>query len=400
MTFPSAVRALHHRDFRIFFAGQAVALVGSWMQQVAQSWLVLSLTDSPFRLGLIGTLSFTPSLLFAVLAGAVADRVPKRRWLVITQSVLLGQTLVLAVLVWAGEVRYWHVCVLAVVWGVANTADLPTRQSFVMDLVGRADLASAVSLNSAAFNAARVVGPAVAGLLIARAGMAPAFFINASAFVVVLSTLAQLRARGVPVRRGETTIGQEIREGVGYAVRTRRIVLILALLFVVSVTVFNFSVYVPLLARDVLHQGAEGFGFLMACLGAGAVGGALSVGALGGPRIGVVSGAAVVSCAGLIALSVVSRFDLAAAGLFVVGWASVMVVTGCNAMLQLAAPDHLRGRVMSLHTLVFVGVFPIGALLIGTVAEHRGVSHALLVAGSGGLLGLAALLGWWKNRRA
>src|SRR5687768_9505275 len=150
MTFPSGLRALNHRDYRIFFGGQAVALVGSWMQQVAQAWLVLSLTNSPLRLGLVGSLSFAPVLLFAIVGGAVADRLPKRRLLVATQSVLAAQTLTLTVLVWTGHVRYWHVCVLAIVWGIANTIDLPTRQSFVVELVGRADVPNAVALPSAA----------------------------------------------------------------------------------------------------------------------------------------------------------------------------------------------------------------------------------------------------------
>ena len=192
MTLPAGLRALRHRDFRVFFAGQAVALVGSWMQQVAQAWLVLSLTNSPLRLGLVGSLNFLPILLFAIVGGAVADRLPKRRLLVMTQSLLGCQTLALAALIVTGRVRYWHICVLALVWGIANTVDLPVRQAFVVELAGRADVTSAVALNSAAFNLARIVGPAAAGLLIARAGVAPAYFINASAFVVVIG--ASLRA--------------------------------------------------------------------------------------------------------------------------------------------------------------------------------------------------------------
>jgi MFS family permease len=238
MTFPSGLRALNHRDYRIFFAGQAVSLVGTWMQQVAQAWLVLSLTNSPLRLGLVGSLSFTPVLLFAIVGGAVADRLPKRRLLVVTQSVLAVQTLTLAALVWTGQVRYWHVCVLAIVYGIANTIDLPTRQSFVVELVGRADVPNAVALNSAAFNAARIVGPAVGGLLIAQAGVAPAYIINGVAFVVVISTLLLVRARGTPLPRRATSIAAEIGEGLAYARHTPRIMLALAVLFVISITVF------------------------------------------------------------------------------------------------------------------------------------------------------------------
>jgi len=398
MTLPSGLRALRHRDFRVFFAGQAVALVGSWMQQVAQAWLVLSLTNSPLRLGLVGSLNFLPVLLFAIVGGAVADRLPKRRLLVITQSLLGCQTLALATLIVTGHVRYWHVCVLAIVWGIANTVDLPVRQAFVVELAGRADVASAVALNSAAFNVARIAGPAAAGLLIARAGVAPAYFINAGAFVVVIVTLLLLRARGAPAPRQGTTIGAEIREGVRYALGTPRIMSLLAVLFVVSITVFNFSIYVPLFARQVLGRGPEGFGLLMASVGVGAVGGALTLGALRAPSLSLLFVTGFLSCAGLVVMSLVDRFGVAAVALFALGWISVMVVAGCQVALQLAAPDRLRGRIMSLHTFIYGGVFPFGAFTIGSISEHWGVSWAFRVAGLFGLGGLSLVVAWWRLR--
>jgi len=398
MTLPSGLRALRHRDFRVFFAGQAVALVGSWMQQVAQAWLVLSLTNSPLRLGLVGSLNFLPVLLFAIVGGAVADRLPKRRLLVITQSLLGCQTLALATLIVTGHVRYWHVCVLAIVWGIANTVDLPVRQAFVVELAGRADVASAVALNSAAFNVARIAGPAAAGLLIARAGVAPAYFINAGAFVVVIVTLFLLRARGAPAPRQGTTIGAEIREGVRYALGTPRIMSLLAVLFVVSITVFNFSIYVPLFARQVLGRGPEGFGLLMASVGVGAVGGALTLGALRAPSLSLLFVTGFLSCAGLVVMSLVDRFGVAAVALFALGWISVMVVAGCQVALQLAAPDRLRGRIMSLHTFIYGGVFPFGAFTIGSISEHWGVSWAFRVAGLFGLGGLSLVVAWWRLR--
>jgi predicted MFS family arabinose efflux permease len=398
MTLPSGLRALRHRDFRVFFAGQAVALVGSWMQQVAQAWLVLSLTNSPLRLGLVGSLNFLPVLLFAIVGGAVADRLPKRRLLVVTQSLLGCQTLALATLIVTGHVRYWHVCVLALVWGIANTVDLPVRQAFVVELAGRADVTSAVALNSAAFNVARIAGPAAAGLLIARAGVAPAYFINAGAFVVVIVTLLLLRARGAPTSRQGTTIGAEIREGVRYAVGTPRIMSLLAVLFVVSITVFNFSIYVPLFARQVLGRGPEGFGLLMASVGVGAVGGALTLGALRAPSLSLLFVTGFLSCAGLVVMSLIDRFGVAAVALFALGWISVMVVAGCQAALQLAAPDHLRGRIMSLHTFIYGGVFPFGAFTVGSISEHWGVSWAFRVAGLFGLGGLSLVVAWWRLR--
>jgi len=399
MTLPAGLRALRHRDFRVFFAGQAAALVGSWMQQVAQAWLVLSLTNSPLRLGLVGSLNFLPVLLFAIVGGAVADRLPKRRLLVMTQSLLGCQTLALALLVVTGRVRYWHICVAALVWGIANTVDLPVRQAFVVELAGRADVTSAVSLNSAAFNAARIIGPAAAGLLIARAGVAPAYFINAGAFVVVIVTLLLVRARGAPPPRAiGTTLGHEIQEGVVYALRTPRIVILLAVLFVVSITVFNYSIYVPLFARQILGRGPEGFGLLMASVGVGAVGGALTLGALRAPSLALLFVTGFLSCAGLVVMSTVDRFGVAAVVLFALGWISVMVVAGCQAALQLAAPDRLRGRIMSLHTFIYGGVFPFGAFTFGSISEHCGVAWAYRVAGVFGLSTLSLVLAWWRLR--
>ena len=249
------------------------------MQTVAQSWLVLQLTDSPLRLGLIGTLQFGPILLFSVVTGAVADRLPKRRVLVTTQLARWR--------CWRsswprssppGHVRYWHVGAVAVLAGLAQTFDSPARQSFMVEMVGKADLANAVALNSASFNAARIVGPAIGGLLIARVGVAPAFVLNAVGLLVVAIALMTLGRAGRRRARRGTTMLQEIGEGLGYAARTPMIRLILGLLLTVSITVFNFTVYVPLLARQVLGLGAEGFGFLMAALGVGAVTGALTVG--------------------------------------------------------------------------------------------------------------------------
>lgn len=400
MRFPAGLRALNHRDFRRFYGGQAVSLVGSWMQSVAQSWLVLQLSGSPLRLGLIGTLQFAPMLLFAVVAGAVADRLPKRRLLVCTQAALSCQAFILAALIWGGHVQYWHVAVLAVLLGVVNTLDMPARQSFVAEIVGTEDVVNAVALNSAAFNAARIVGPAVAGLLIGRFGVAPAFVINGLSFLFVIGALLSLGAEGRPrAGRAGSTVLEEIREGLAYARHTRRILFILALLLVVSLCVFNFSVYVPLLARDVLGLGAQGFGFLMASVGVGAVAGALTVGTFGRPQLPMpaVLAAAVVACGTVLGLGFVRHEAIAVALLFAVGFSGIVCVASCNTALQLAAPDRLRGRVMSLYSLVFGGSFPVGAFLTGAMAEAWGVPRALAIAGATGLVGLAAMLVWWRR---
>jgi predicted MFS family arabinose efflux permease len=287
--------------------------------------------------------------------------------------------------------------VLALVVGFANALDMPTRQSFIADLVGREDVVNAVALNSAAFNAARVVGPAIAGLLIARVGVAPAFLINSVGFLVVIAALLTLESEGRPGPRRGTTMREEISEGLAYALETPRIKLFLGLLFAVSITVFNFTVYVPLLARNVLGLGAEGFGFLMAALGVGAVSGALTVGVLPGhhPPIPVMFGAAVIACSGLLSMSAVTQVPLAMAMLFVIGYFGLVLVASCNTAMQITAPDGLRGRVMSLYTLVWGGVFPFGAFSVGSISEAWGVDRAFLVMGSVGLATVVSLRVWW-----
>ncbi len=399
MRLPHGLRALAHTEFRVFFAAQMLALVGTWMQTVAQSWLVLQLADSPFKLGLIGTLQFSPVLLLSIVSGAVADRLPKRHLLVATQAALATQALALGFLVASGWVRYWHVGVLALVVGTANAIDMPARQSFVMELVGRDDVVNAVALNSAAFNAARIVGPAIAGVLIARVGIAPAFVLNAIGFVVVIVTLFTLPVEGRPRPRGDSGMLAEIREGLAYAVRTPRIRFILGLLLVVSLCVFNFTVYVPLLAKTVLGLGAEGFGFLMAALGLGAVAGALTVGTRQ-PTIPMMAVAAAIALSGLLAMSTVRQVATAVPLLFIIGFFGLILVASCNTLMQLTAPDELRGRVMSLYTLVWGGVFPFGAFSVGSISQAGGVSLAFLVMGSAGLTGLVALLAWWRLRTA
>ncbi len=377
-----------------------VALIGTWMQTVGQSWLVLQLTNSPLKLGLIGTFQFGPILLFSIVSGAIADRLPKRKLLLGTQMTLASQAFLLAALVWSGHAEYWHVGVLATIVGFANVLDMPARQSFIAEMVSKDDLGNAVALNSAAFNGARIVGPAVGGLLIARFGVAPAFVLNGLGFLVVIVALATLEAQGHPRRRGSGTMVQDIAEGVRYALATPRIRLIMGLLFVVSICVFNFSVYVPLLARTVLGLGAEGFGYLMAALGVGAVTGALTLGIVASrqPSVAAMFVAATIACSGLFSLAFVHHVWPAVVVLMVTGYFGIVLVAGANTALQLNAPDELRGRVMSFYTLIWGGVFPIGSFLVGAISEGWGVGRAFLALGSFGLAATAALGVWWVRR--
>jgi MFS family permease len=395
---PAPLRAFASRDFRLFFAGQLVSLVGTWMQSVAQSWLVLELTDSPFRLGLVGTLQFAPVLALSFFAGALADRLPKRRLLVASQSLMCLQALVLAALVYRGHVAYWHVAVMATVYGVANTVDMPTRQAFTVEMVGRESLRSAIALNSAMFNGARVVGPALAGLVIARWGTAVAFFFNGLSFVAVIAALLALRAEGRPHPASGRALREEIAEGVRYALRTPRIALVLSLVMAVSAFFFNYNTLVPLLARDILHQDAHGFGLLMTAVGCGAVVGAVVLASLGTerPPARMLVACALVLGAAMMLTASVTRFDVAAVLLLIMGFCGMLFMTGANTTVQLTVPDDLRGRVMSLHTLMFAGMTPFGAFLVGSVTEALGPRAGFFITGAGGILAVTMVTLWWR----
>src|SRR5438552_1226842 len=399
MALPAGFRALSQRNYRIYFIGTLVGQTGTWMQTVTQSWLVLQLTNSPFLLGLTATLQFGPILLFSLFTGVLADRVTRRTILFITQSTQCCLALALGTLAWSGHAAYWQVLIVAVIWGMMSSIDQPARQSLVMELVGREHVTSAVGLNSASFNGARIIGPSIAGILIARVGLSPGFFLNAIAFVFAIGMLTMIPGRR-PVRRvaGRTFV-EDLLEGVAYALRTPIIRFILGLQMILSFCVFNFSVYVPLLARDRLGMGAEGFGLLMAALGVGALLAGLSLGGFitGAPRVGMIATSLSVALVGILALSFTRWIGLAAIALAITGFAGTLVNAGCNTSLQLRAPDALRGRVMSFYTLIAGGVFPIGAFWVGFVSEHWGVQRAFLLNGVAGLVAVAVLI-WWRRR--
>jgi MFS family permease len=393
--------AFRHRDFRLFWGGQLISLIGTWMQSVGQSWLVLELTGSPLQLGLVNALQFTPILLLSPVGGALSDRLGKRRILLVTQAAMMVQALVLALLVRGGHVQYWHVALLAAIYGLGRAVDIPARQAFITDLVGRPDLPNAVALNSMVFNGARIVGPSVAGLLIARFDVAMAFFLNAASFVAVLAALLLIRTEGHPDPAGKLGIRQGLIGAVNYAASTPSVGFILTLLVVVSLLGLNFNVVVPLIARDVLHQGAQGFGLLMSALGAGAVvgAGALALLRRDRPPLAFLAGSAAILCAGVAALGLVSHFGVAMAVLGVLGGLQIYFTTSCNTTLQLDTPQALRGRVMGLYAMAFAGVTPFGSLLVGTLAEHLGVQAACAVGGSLGVLAVGALVFVARRRR-
>jgi MFS family permease len=364
------------------------------MQSVGQAWLVLELTGSAFQLGLVTALQFAPILLLSPVGGAMSDRFPKRRIILLTQATMMGQAFALAALVWTGQARYWHVAVLAAIYGLGRAVDIPARQAYITDLVGRSDLANAVALNSLVFNGARIVGPAVAGLLIARFGVAAAFFLNGLSFVAVLAALLATRTPGDPNPAGQLGIREGVWGALVYAGRTPPVAFTLSLLVVVSLLVLNFNVLVPLVAKDVLNEGAHGFGLLMSSLGAGAVMAAVGLTLLrrGRPSLWALAASAAVLSAGTASLALVGHFAATATLLAVLGCCQILFSTGCNTTLQLDTPDALRGRVMGLYALAFAGMTPFGSLLVGAIAQHLGVRAACALGGGSGLIALGVLV--------
>jgi MFS family permease len=342
----------------------------------------------------VTALQFTPILLLSPVGGALSDRFPKRRIILATQATMMVQAFVLAALVSGGQVRYWHVAVLAAIYGLGRAVDIPARQSYITDLVGKPDLPNAVALNSVVFNGARIVGPALAGLLIARFGVGLAFLLNGLSFVAVLAALLATRTPGDPDPAGRLGIRQGIWGALDYASRTPSAAFTLSLLVVVSVLVLNFNVVVPLVARDVLGEGAHGFGLLMSSLGAGAVvaGVALTLFRRGRPTLWSLAAAAAILSAGTATLGLVGHFGAAAALLVALGCCQIVFSTGCNTTLQLDTPDALRGRVMGLYALANAGMTPFGSLLIGALAERLGVRAACALGGGSGLVAVAALV--------
>jgi hypothetical protein len=366
---PARLAALRHRDFRLFWSGQLVSLIGTWMQSVGQAWLVLELTGSPFQLGLVTALQFTPILLLSPVGGALSDRFPKRRIILLTQAVMMAQAFVLAGLVWSGHVRYWHVAVLAAIYGLGRAVDIPARQSYITDLVGRADLPNAVALNSLVF-------------------------LNGLSFVAVLAALLATRTPGNPDPAGRLGIREGVWGALAYAARTPSTAFTLALVVVVSVLVLNFNVVVPLIAKDVLDEGAHGFGLLMASLGAGAVMAGIGLTLLrrGRPALWFLAASAAVLSAGTASLALVGHFGAAAALLVALGCCQILFSTGCNTTLQLETPAALRGRVMGLYALANAGMTPFGSVLMGLLAERLGVRAACALGGGSGLVAVIVLV--------
>ncbi|MGH2408005.1 MAG: MFS transporter [Candidatus Limnocylindrales bacterium] len=399
MNAPRAAAALRHRNFRLFWSGQLVSLVGTWMQTVAQGWLVLTLTNDPVALGIAAACQFTPILLFGLFGGILADALPKRQTLIATQSTSLLLALALGILVATGTVQVWHVYLLAIGLGLVNAVDMPVRQAFAVEMVGREDIANAVALNSAVFNGARIVGPALAGILIGIVGIAACFFLNAISYVAVIAAYLLMRETELrPAARIAMahTIGgviDQLGEGLSYVRRTPIPRLALTTLGIVSLVGMNFSVLMPVFAQNVLGGDATTFGFLLAASGVGSISAAIHIANGLRPTLRLVVGAATSFGAALLALSFAHQVIVALPLMLILGWSVIAMAATTNTLIQVLVPDELRGRVLSIYTTVFAGSTPIGGLLVGSIAGLFGVSAALAFGGvvSLGTAGIAAL---------
>ncbi len=398
---PTGLRAFRHHNFRVFWFGMLISLVGTWMQQVGQAWLVLELTNDPVALGLVAAAQFTPVLFFGLFGGLVADVFPKRNLLLATQVTSAVLALILGVLVVTDLVQVWHVFVLALLLGVVSSFDMPVRQAFVVEMVGRDDAANAVALNSAVFNLTRIVGPAVAGLTIARIGMEPLFFVNALSYVAMLVALVWMRASELHPLTGRAVVERTLRsvfdrlvEGLRYTRNNRTIFVAITTLGIVSTFALNFSVMIPLVARDLLGGDADTYGFLMSATGVGSFISAISVAFGQRPTLlRLVLGAALVGL-GMMGLGFSDSLPLSLLLMFVIGWGTIAMAATCNTLIQLDVPDELRGRVASVYTTVFAGSTPFGGLFSGTVAALGGTAAPLIIGGA--VAFLAAGLGFLR----
>ncbi len=385
--------SLRHRNYRLWFAGQLVSLFGTWMQFTAQGFLVYQLTRSPAYLGYVGFANGMPSFLM-LYGGVVADRVPRRTLLVITQTFMMVLAFILAALAFLGRVQAWHVAALAAGLGVANAFDAPARQAFVVELVAREDLTNAIALNSTMFNAATALGPALAGVTYALLGPAWCFTINGITFLAVIAALLMMHFEARPSPARIRPAGGELREGVQYTLHHPPVRTLILLVGLVSLFAISVGTLIPAWAVNVLHGDATTNGLLQSARGVGAVASALALAALGESVVRgrlLALGTFVVPLA-VIVFAFITSTPLSLLAMAVVGAGMILIMNLANAMVQSHVPDALRGRVMGMYSLVFFGTMPLGALLVGAVGETLGERQAVLL--NGGLLLVVALAVW------
>lgn len=377
---PRQLTAFRHRNYRLFFGGQVISLTGTWLQQVAQGWLVLQLTNSALLLGVVGSISALPVLAFSLFAGVAADRYNKRNLIVATQTSAMVLALVMAALIRWDIVTIYHIAAIGFLLGTVNAFDAPTRQSFVIEMVGREDLTNAIALNSAMFNSARIIGPAVAGIVIAAVGIAGAYFLNGISFIAVIIGLLLMRVNYV-APTVNTSVSQHLKEGLRFIKGNRLVTALLTLTAFVSIFSMSYAVLMPIFARDILKVGAKGLGYLMASTGTGALIGAITLSSLGDFRAKgrLLLTGNLVFCVMLVLFSFSRLMPVSMALLVGAGWGMMTNMALTNTLIQTAVPDQLRGRVMSVYTLMFLGMAPLGSLQAGALAHWLGAPTAVRI---------------------
>ena len=377
-------RALHHRNYRLFFGGQSVSLIGTWMQQLAMSWLTYRLTHSTVLLGVVGFSSLIPSFLLAPFAGVLIDRWERYRVMIITQILAMIQAVVLALLVLTGMITVWHIIILSTLLGIINSVVNPVRHALIIDLVeSKEDLSNAIALSASMFNVARLVGPSIAGVLISLVGEGVCFLINALSFIAVIISLLSMKVTSKERKMYRTPFWQDIREGFAYAFGFPPIRYILMLIAWTSLVGMSYNVLMPVFARDILHGGAHTFGFLMAGTGCGALIGSIYLATrksvLNLERILVIT--SLLFGIGLILLSLSHVDWVALIFMMLIGFGMISQFAGCNTILQTIVEEDKRGRVMSLFIMTSIGTIPFGSLLAGSIAQVVGTPQTIRISG-------------------
>jgi MFS family permease len=378
-----AFRALRYYNFRLFFAGQLISLVGTWMQTVAQSWLVYRMTGSSTLLGLVGFSSQIPVFLLSPIGGVFADRHNRHRMIIATQSVSMLLALILAALTLTGQIQIWHIFVLSAALGVVTAFDIPARQAFFQEMVGRDDLINAIALNSSMFNSARIVGPAISGMLVAWIGEGWCFFANGVSYIAVLAGLFMMHVTPRQIDNSQDSAWAHVLEGARFVFHAKPIRALLLLVALISFAGLQYSVLMPIFADKIFHSGAHGLGVLLGVNGGGALCGALVMAARKGVKglsTWVAVGAIVFSFA-IVAFGLAPSFWLAAALLYVVGFATMIQFGSTNTLIQMMTPDRLRGRAISAYSMMYMGMTPIGSIAAGIIAEHTGARITIAVGG-------------------
>jgi len=381
MTPAERFSAFQYRDFRLFWFGQIISLSGTWMQSVAQGWLVYSLTKSPFYLGMVAAAGSLPILLFTLFGGIAADRFRKRNLLLMTQALSIIPAIFLGILIDINLIAVWQVAALAAFLGIVNAFDVPARQSFIIEMVGKGSLTNAIALNSAAFHGARMTGPVIAGIAIANLGISACFYLNAISFIAVIIALSKIKAKG-GIIKNSNGIMKDIIEGIQYIKSKSEIYRSIILIAVFSLAGMPFITLLPVFAGEIFRKGPEGFGFLVGATGAGALTAALLLAFRGDikDKSRFISFSALCFSILLFVFSFSTNFYLSVVILVFIGWALVSFFATMNSFIQLSVPDNLRGRAMSVYTFVFLGTAPIGNSLMGTLADSIGTVRAVTIA--------------------